>query len=129
MIFTKWIEKFYSIFKKPTFDFGGKPIPIKKVWVDEGVCTWHQICIPEAPGLIEFDDALVSARVREEVLKRNADELRSLINAADVCPMPAIKIELENGKVIDPDDPEFKNIVDAEVLEWSDFDNSENSSS
>jgi hypothetical protein len=71
-----------------------------------------------------MDTACDIAKVREGSLKRTEEELRLLIDAASVCPIGAIKVELENGTVIDICDPELQNIVDAERLEWCEPDSS-----
>jgi hypothetical protein len=30
---------------------------VKRIWIEQSECTGHTLCVPEAPDLIEFDQA------------------------------------------------------------------------
>jgi ferredoxin len=70
---------------------------IRRVWIERAECLGHTLCIPEAPGLIEFDDNGGVAVVREASLKRTQSELKILLEASAVCPMRAFRIEIDDG--------------------------------
>lgn len=101
-------------------DFIMSTVKIIRVWIDDDWCTGHQMCVPEVPGLIEFDDDWGVAKICEDLIPYSEDELCSLVMAAEVCPMRAIKFQLENGMVVTPDNGKFQDLLNAEKVEWRD---------
>jgi ferredoxin len=72
---------------------------VRRVWIEKAECTGHTLCVPEAPGLIEYDaDSDVSV-VKESALQRTHPELKALLDASEVCPMDAFFVETEDGSV------------------------------
>jgi hypothetical protein len=39
---------------------------VRRVWIERSSCLWHTLCEPEAPGLIENDEANSVFRIKEE---------------------------------------------------------------
>ena len=70
---------------------------IRRVWIEKADCTGHTLCVPDAPGLIEFDSASGVSVVKEAVLQRTQPELKALLEASEVCPMDAFFIETDDG--------------------------------
>ena len=73
---------------------------VRRVWIHKDECLWHTLCEPEAPGLIENDEANRVYRVKEEFLLHTQGELKQLLEASRVCPMNALYIETDSGEVL-----------------------------
>jgi ferredoxin len=72
-------------------------LKIRRVWIERAECTGHTLCVPEAPGLIEYDRATDASSVKEAGLERTQAELKLLLDASEVCPMRAFFIETDDG--------------------------------
>ena len=77
---------------------------VRRVWINRDSCLWHTLCGPEAPGLIENDEALSVYRIKEESLQFTQDELKQLLEASRVCPMNAFYVETSGGEVLNIDE-------------------------
>jgi len=74
-------------------------LSIRRVWIEKSECTGHRLCVPEAPGLIEYDAASDVSVVKEATLSRTHAELKKILEASEVCPMDAFFIETDDGGV------------------------------
>lgn len=74
---------------------------IKRCWIDKDLCTSQFLCCKEAPNSLEEIPGDEFPRFRTDdpvVLNQDA---ANIFDAAAVCPMYAVKIELEDGTIID----------------------------
>jgi ferredoxin len=69
------------------------------VWIEKSECTGHTLCVPEAPGLIEYDAASDVSVIKEGAFQRTQPELKALLEASEVCPMDAFYVETDDGSV------------------------------
>ena len=79
-----------------------KPLRIRRIFIKPSECTAHTLCQPElAEGVITMDgkdtDGYEVANLNQDKLPRTKEALLYMLSAADVCPMDAFYIELEDG--------------------------------
>ena len=73
---------------------------VRRVWIHKDECLRHTLCEPEAPGLIENDEANSVYRIKEESILQTQSELKQLLEASRVCPMAAFYLETDSGEVL-----------------------------
>ena len=78
-----------------------KNIPIQEVHVEEDECLAHYLCVGEAPEIFYEDDSAWSVRIRQCSKGKLEAEKENILSAAACCPIAAIKVKLENGKILD----------------------------
>ena len=92
---------------------------VKRVWIDKNECLAHSLCVSEAEGLIEYSDEESAAVVKEDALQRTQQELMLLLKTSHVCPMSALFLETENGRVLNLDDDEVQRAIEAGTYRWA----------
>ncbi|NLB59781.1 MAG: ferredoxin [Lentisphaerae bacterium] len=60
-----------------------------KAIVDKDTCTGCGLCVDTCPEVFEMDDAVATVKVAEVP----AEAIQTCREAADICPVEAIKIE------------------------------------
>lgn len=83
-----------------------------KVWVDADECLAHYLCVHEVPSVFEEREGSVAVHIKPDVdiqLLRNESE--RLFWAAAICPVSAIKLQLETGEVVDGDSEIVKTFI------------------
>ncbi len=70
-----------------------------KITVDHNKCVGSTICISLAPKVFSLNKEGQSI-----VIDAEGETLKNILNAADNCPLSAIKIFDENGKCLFPPD-------------------------
>ncbi|CAN5345466.1 hypothetical protein BH11PSE11_BH11PSE11_33030 [soil metagenome] len=85
---------------------------LRKVWVDIDVCLAHYLCVGEASLIFEEVKDGWGVRVKSGV---DSDlllaEAESILWATAICPVAAIKVELDDGRIIDSDSLECKDFL------------------
>jgi ferredoxin len=84
-----------------------RKLVVRRVWIERKACLAHTLCEPEAPSLIESDEASDAFRIKEECLRRTQQELQLLLEASRVCPMDAFYVETDCGEVLNVDDTDW----------------------
>ena len=65
---------------------------IHSVWVDPDVCIYHHLCIDECPEVLTVDPETDQAVVRADAAQWFASKATEIRQAANVCPVDAIRI-------------------------------------
>jgi ferredoxin len=92
---------------------------IKRVWIEPAKCTGHTLCVPEAPGLIEYDESKDVSVVKEAALKRTQQELKLLLEASEVCPMSAFFLETLDGSTFNLDNELIRQAIRDGKYKWA----------
>jgi hypothetical protein len=82
-------------------------------------CAAFSLCEVETDGLIEYSQAHDASVIKEHALKRTQHELELLFRAIEVCPMSAFYLETADGRVLNQDDAEVQNAINAGTYRWS----------
>lgn len=93
-------------------------LAIKRVWIERGECTGHTLCVPEAPGLIEYDKKADVSVVLESNLQRTQQELRMLLEASEVCPMSAFFVQLADGRTFEAGSEPIRSAIRQGNYKW-----------
>jgi ferredoxin len=80
---------------------------IKKVTVDEDLCLAHFLCVSEAPDVFFNKEDHWAVQLHELDEATLAKENMNILWAANVCPVAAIKVEFEDGSIVDGDTKEL----------------------
>ena len=91
---------------------------VKRGWIEKEDCTWSTLCGARAKGLIgQPEDG--AAFVKEDVLQRTHDELKSLLQGGNVCPTSAFYLETADGRVLNFEHSEVQNAMSAGTYRWA----------
>lgn len=69
-----------------------------KIEIDRDLCVGDGACVNEAPQSLEMDDETIAV-----VTNPDGNTPEELLNAAQACPVDAIKLIDENGKQVWPE--------------------------
>ena len=86
---------------------------IKRVYVDEDICLAHYLCEGEAPKVFFDDKDHYAVRIRDLTKNELDEEKPNILWAAHVCPVAAVKVEFEDGTIIDSDNKEFNEYINS----------------
>jgi ferredoxin len=75
------------------------PGRIARIAVDRNACIGSAMCVFIAPGVFQLDDEGVST-----VVNAGGDTDAKILEAAEGCPVTAIRLEDENSELIFPSD-------------------------
>ena len=79
-----------------------------RVSIEEDLCCAHYLCQGEAPEIFHAVDGAWTVRLREDFDNRKLQSnFRRVMWAAKVCPVSAIRIELDDGRSLDGDSQEL----------------------
>lgn len=69
---------------------------ILSIYIDPGTCTCSQACVVECPEVLDGEIEDYTPRVREGAEQYFESHVEQIKMAADVCPVAAISLEIEN---------------------------------
>ena len=101
-----------------------KVLRVKRIFIKPSECTNHTLCEPElVKGAITMDGKDSSgyevAVLHQDKLPRTKESLLSMLSAADVCPMDAFYIELEDGSEMNVWADYVQKKIEQGKIEWS----------
>jgi len=99
---------------------------ISRVFINHEDCTVSGLCETELPAdVITYEPHEVdgfhyeSAVINQGKLPRTEESLLSMLAAADVCPMDAYYIELEDGTILNVYDDIVQRKIGSKQVEWA----------
>ena len=101
-----------------------KKLRVRSIFIKPSECTAHTLCEPELSKNVITMDGLDNygyevAVLHQDRLPRTKESLLSMLEAADVCPMDAFYIELEDGTEMNVWADYVQKKIDKGEIEWA----------
>lgn len=86
---------------------------IKRISIDKDICLAHYLCVADAPNVFVNKDKEWVVQLKEQSQELLNREHLNILWAANVCPVAAIKIEFEDGDIVDSDSEKLNEYLDS----------------
>ena len=86
---------------------------IKCVSVDKETCLAHYLCVTDAPHVFFNDNNMWEVQLKKQSQELLDKEHLNILWAANVCPVAAIKIEFEDGNIVDSNAKKLNEYLDS----------------